>query len=456
MAERIFQSIIDTVGNTPLVQLNKVTKGIEARVLAKVEFFNPGGSVKDRIARGIIDAAEREGRLKPGGTIVEATSGNTGAGLAMVAAIRGYKAIFTMPDKMSNEKIRLLKAFGAEVVVCPTAVPAESPESYYEVAKKIARETPNAILANQYFNPRNPEAHYLSTGPEIWEQTDGNIDYFVAGLGTGGTISGTSKYLKEQKPTLRVVGADPDGSILREYFYTKKMIQARPYKVEGVGEDILPGTLDFSVIDEVITANDMQSFQTARRLAREEGLFVGGSCGLAAFVALEVAKKLTKNQTVVVLLPDTGERYLSKFYNDEWMRENRFLEIERLKIREILAAKPFDLPSLVSVEPQTTVRHAFQLMEEKNISQMPVIRDGKTIGSLEEGALTGKILDNQDLLNANVENVMDEPFPVLEEGDTIDHAKTLFSQKHAAILVKHQDSFSGIITKSDIITYIAT
>ncbi|MFQ5632701.1 MAG: cystathionine beta-synthase, partial [bacterium] len=411
MPEMIFQSIIETVGNTPLIQLNKVAKGIDARVLAKVEYFNPGGSVKDRIAMGIIDGAEKDGTLKPGGTIVEATSGNTGAGLALVAAIRGYKTIFTMPDKMSNEKIRLLKAYGAEVVVCPTAVPPESPESYYEVAKKLVRETPNAILANQYFNPKNPEAHYLTTGPEIWQQTDGHIDYFVAGLGTGGTISGTAKFLKEKKPSIQIIGADPDGSILREYFYTKKMIPARPYKVEGVGEDILPGALDFSVIDEVFTANDKQSFQMARRLAREEGLFVGGSAGLAAHVAIQVAQKLPKGQTVVVLLPDTGERYLSKFYNDEWMRENRFLEIEKVKIREILAAKPSDLPSLISVTPDTSVRVAFELMEEKNISQMPVLTNGEAIGSLEEGTLTSNILENQELLNTTVEKIMDKPFP---------------------------------------------
>lgn len=456
MAEKIFASIMDTVGNTPLVQLNKVTRGFQARVLAKVEFFNPGGSVKDRIARWIIDAAEKEGRLKPGGTIVEATSGNTGAGLAMVAAIRGYRAIFTMPDKMSQEKIRLLKAYGAEVVVCPTAVPPDSPESYYEVAKKLAREIPNAILANQYFNPKNPEAHYHTTGPEIWEQTNGKIDYFVAGLGTGGTISGTGKYLKKKNPMIKIIGADPEGSILREYFYTKKIIQARPYKVEGVGEDILPGTLDFSVIDEIITANDKQSFQMARRLAREEGLFVGGSAGLAAYVALQVAKSLPRGKTVVVLLPDTGERYLSKFYSDEWMRENRFLEIEKVKIREILASKPFDLPTLVSVTPDTSVRTAFALMEEKNISQMPVLTDGEAIGSLEEGSLTGKLLENAELLNATVREVMEEPFPVLTEDDTIDKAKELFSQKHAAILVRERDKLTGIITKSDIITFLST
>lgn len=455
MSAKILNSIIETIGRTPLIRLNKITRGIDATVLAKVEHFNPGGSVKDRIARSIIDGAEQEGRLKPGGTIVEATSGNTGAGLALIAAVRGYKAIFTMPDKMSQEKIRLLKAYGADVIVCPTMVPPESPESYYEVAKKLARELPNAILANQYFNPANPEAHYLTTGPEVWEQTDGRLDYFVAGLGTGGTISGTAKYLKEKNSAIKVIGADPIGSILKEYFYTKKMIEARPYKVEGVGEDIIPGTLDFNYIDEVMEAGDKESFQTARRLAREEGLFVGGSCGLAAAVALRLARTLPKDKVVVVLLPDTGERYLSKFYNDEWMRENRFLDIEQTRISDVLAAKSTDLPPIVSVSPETPVRAAFALMEEQNISQMPVMMNGNVIGSLEEGALTGKLLDNQDLFNALVKDVMDKGFPVLEIRDTVDKARELFSKKHPAILVRNDETFVGIITKFDIISYIA-
>lgn len=455
MSAKILNSIIETIGRTPLIRLNKVTRGIDATVLAKVEHFNPGGSVKDRIARSIIDAAEQEGRLKPGGTIVEATSGNTGAGLALIAAVRGYKAIFTMPDKMSQEKIRLLKAYGADVIVCPTMVPPESPESYYEVAKKLARELPNAILANQYFNPANPEAHYLTTGPELWDQTDGKFDYFVAGLGTGGTISGTAKYLKEKNPGIKVIGADPIGSILKEYFYSKKMTEARPYKVEGVGEDIIPGTLDFAYIDEVMEAGDKESFQMARRLAREEGLFVGGSCGLAAAVALRLARTLPKGKVVVVLLPDTGERYLSKFYNDEWMRENRFLDIEQTRISDVLAAKSTELPPIVSVSPETPVRAAFELMEERNISQMPVMTNGNVIGSLEEGALTGKLLDNQDLFNALVKDVMDKSFPVLDIRDTVDKARELFSKKHPAILVRNDEKFVGIITKFDIISYIA-
>ena len=455
MEPQVYQTVIDTIGQTPMVKLNRVTRGIAAQVLAKVEYFNPGGSVKDRIAKFIIEAAEKEGKLKKGGTIVEATSGNTGAGLALIAAVKGYKAIFTMPDKMSQEKIRLLKAYGAEVIVCPTAVPPDSPQSYYEVAKKIVRDTPNAILANQYFNPKNPEAHYRTTGPEIWEQTGGKIDYFVAGIGTGGTISGVARFLKEKNPDIKIIGADPQGSILREYFYTKKIIPATPYKVEGVGEDIIPGTLDFSVIDEIYTVGDKEAFQTARRLSRKEGLFVGGSAGLAAAVALRVARNVPEGKTVVVLLPDTGERYLSKFYNDEWMRENRFLEIERISIREVLEAKTGDLAPLISVPPETSVRVAFDIMERNNISQMPVLENGKSIGSLEESSMMGKILENQELITAPVREIMDPGFPVVHVNDSIEKAKRLFSKKHAAILVKDDDKLIGIITKSDIISFIA-
>ncbi len=456
MRKKIYSSIIETIGDTPLIELNKITRGIKARVLAKVEYFNPGGSVKDRIAHSIIDAAEKNGTLKPGGMIVEATSGNTGAGLALIAAVRGYKAIFTMPDKMSNEKIRLLKAYGADVIVCPTHVPADSPESYYEVAKKLVRENPNAILANQYFNPDNPIAHYRTTGPEIWEQTEGKIDYFVAGMGTGGTISGTAKYLKEKNPDIKVIGADPVGSILKEYFYTKNVGEARPYKVEGVGEDIIPGTMDFSVIDEVIDIDDKECFLTARRLASEEGLLVGGSCGLAAAVALRVARDLPADKTVVVLLPDTGERYLSKFYNDEWMRENRFLEIERVTIGEVLKIKDSRLPELISLPQDAPVTRALELMKEHNISQMPIFDDNRAVGGLEESSVMAKILEDQSLLGGAVRDIMDEPFPVLKPEDTIEQAKQLFARKVPAILVEQNGAIIGLITKSDIISFIVT
>jgi cystathionine beta-synthase len=449
-------SILETVGNTPLIKLNHVTEKIKATVLAKVEFFNPAGSVKDRIALSIIDSAEKEGRLKPGGTIVESTSGNTGAGLALVAALRGYNAIFTMPDKMSAEKVRLLKAYGAEVIVAPTAVPPDSPESYYEVAKKIVRETPNAVLANQYYNEVNPETHYLTTGPEIWEQTGGKIDYFVAGVGTGGTISGTGKFLKEKNPEIKIIGADPQGSIIKEYFYKKKMITATPYKVEGIGEDIIPGTLHFEYIDEIYTVTDKESFNMARRISREEGIFVGGSSGTAAHVALKIAKDLPEDKVVVVIFPDTGERYLSKFYSDEWMKENRFLDIEKVSLKRVMEVKSNQLPSLISVSPEDSVRMALEKMKQYNISQLPVIEEDKSVGSLEEGVVMGRVIEDNTLIDRPVKNVMQKSFPVISHTTCIEDAKNILSGEFAAILVEELGKIVGIITKSDLLEFIAS
>ncbi len=455
MTRKYFESILESVGNTPLVKLNRVTSGIKATVLAKVEFFNPGGSVKDRIAVAMIDAAEKEGRLKPGGTIVESTSGNTGAGLALVAALRGYKAVFTMPDKMSQEKVRNLKAFGAEVIVTPTAVPPESPESYYSVAKKIVKDTPNAILANQYFNPVNPEAHYRTTGPEIWEQTDGKIDYFVAGMGTGGTISGTGRYLKEQNPGVKIIGADPVGSILKTYFYTKKMAEARPYKVEGVGEDIIPGTTQFEYIDDVIDVSDKESFNAARRVSREEGIFIGGSGGLAAAAALKLARDLPQDKLVVVLFPDSGVKYLTTFYSDDWMRENRFWDLETTTLDHALAVKSSKMPALISVAPGDSVREVIALLKEHNISQIPVLEGGKSVGRIEEAEVMTCVISDNAVLDSTVREVMQEALPVISIHKHILDARNYLTSNFPAVLIEDRGKISGIVTKSDLLEFIA-
>ena len=403
----------------------------------------------------MIEEAEREGRLKTGGTIVEATSGNTGMGLAIAAALKGYRCVFTMPDKMSIEKIRLLRAFGAEVIVTPTAVPHESPESYTEVAKRIVRETPNSILANQYYNPKNPEAHYQTTGPEIWEQTGGQIDYFVCGIGTGGTISGVGKYLKEKNPGVKIVGVDPKGSLLRDYFYTKKLPPAfSPYKVEGIGQDFVPGALHFEFIDEMIEVTDKESFLMARRMTREEGMFVGGSSGTAIAGTLKLAERLSEKDVVVALLPDTGERYLSKIYNDDWMRENRFLIPEKITLRYVLQAKR-GVNQLISIDPVTTVRKALDLLSEHNVSQLPVIDNGQPVGSVEESELMSSVLGNPALFDAPVSSLMEAEFPVVHVEESINQAITLLSKKHPAVLVQDDGKIVGIVTRFDVIEYMS-
>jgi cystathionine beta-synthase len=451
-----YENILQTIGRTPLVKLNRVTNGARGLVLAKVETFNPGGSVKDRIGFNIIEEAEREGRLKPGGTIVESTSGNTGMGLALVAAVKGYKTVFTLPDKMSMEKIRLLRAFGAEVIVTPTAVPHESPESYTEVAKKIVRETPNSILANQYYNPQNPESHYKSTGPEIWDQTGGQIDYFICGVGTGGTISGAGKFLKEKNPHIKVIGIDPKGSALREYYYTRKITPIlKTYKVEGIGQDYVPGVLHFEYVDEMIEVTDRESFLMARRLTREEGLMAGGSAGTAVAGMMKIADRFKDDDVVVVLLPDTGERYLSKIYNDDWMREHGFLTPERVTARYILQSKGKRLGELVSIDPITTVRKALDLMRENDISQIPVLDRGRSVGTVHDSTLMTTVMARPALVDSPVSAVMESGLPSVNIDSQIEDVIKLMTQKrNTAVLVEDDQKLCGILTRYDIIEFM--
>jgi cystathionine beta-synthase len=452
---RYHESVIETVGKTPLVRLRKLARDCPAPVLAKLEFFNPGGSVKDRIGLSMVEAAEREGQLKPGGTIVECTSGNTGVGLAMVAAVRGYRSVFVMPDKVSSEKINLLKAYGAEVVITPTSVAPDSPESYYSVARRIAAERPGACLMNQYHNPNNPAAHYRTTGPELWEQTAGRITHFVAGGGTGGTLSGTGRYLKERDPKVEVIGADPVGSILKHYKETGEILEGHPYKIEGVGEDFIPTALDFSVVDRFISCNDRDGLNFTRRLAREEAIFVGGSAGMAAWVAVEVARTLTPEHLVVVLLPDTGERYLTKVHSDEWMRDNHLLDPAVTRVHDVVTLKGRVIPRLLSVQAGDPLRRALQLVEQHNVSQVPVMRGREVVGTLYDDEILKRVLEDSSRLDAAAETAMSEPLPVIDAGEPMDAITRLFAQRHRAVLVREDGAVVGILTRFDMLQFIA-
>lgn len=448
--------VLEAVGDTPIIRINRIarTSGLRNTLLAKVEFFNPGGSVKDRIGLPMIEDFERRGLLKPGGMVVECTSGNTGVGLAMACAVRGYRSTFTMPDKMSLEKIRLLKAFGARVIVTPTAVEPDSPQSYYSVARRIVQETPNAVHTNQYDNPMNPEAHYRTTGPEIWRQTRGRIDIFVATMGTGGTISGIGRYLKERNPAVRIVGVDPEGSILRQYIEEGTIGEARPYKTEGIGEDMIPTTLHKQYIDEVVTVNDRQALNMARRIVREEGLLVGGSCGAALYGAVEVAKRAPDDAVVVVLLPDTGERYLSKVHSDEWMQENRLLDGFDPSVGEVLQRRPAALPRLVTVEDTSPVREAIALIRQYDVSQLPVLHERRNVGVVHESKILRQVLEDDALLARHVADVMDGPLPEIGIQETALRAKDYLAHRDAAVLVRDRDEYVGILTRFDLIDYI--
>ncbi|MGQ0813156.1 MAG: pyridoxal-phosphate dependent enzyme [Gemmatimonadota bacterium] len=454
---RPYANVLATIGWTPLIRLNRVHDGARTPLYAKAEIFNPGGSVKDRIGLAMIEGAERDGRLKKGGTIVEGTSGNTGVGLAIAAAIKGYRCIFTMPDKMSQEKVRLLKAFGAEVIITPTAVPPDHPDSYMMVAKRIVAETPGAIFADQFYNPVNPEMHYQTTGPELWEQSEGRITHFVAAAGTGGTISGAGKFLKEKNPSLKVIAGDPPGSIFAHYMRTGEPGESTPYKVEGIGNDKIPATLWFDVIDEMRTISDREAFSMARRLTREEGLFVGGSSGLIVKVASDVAREVNDpNAFIACMLPDTGERYLSKLYNDEWMRENQMLEPERLTIRDLVTRKDSDAPPLVSVGRDTPTREALSLITEYDISQLPVCDDDTCVGVVSESTLMARIIEDPAVLQKPVSTLMDRALPVVEGDIPLPAAGRLLTRQNPAVLVRVNGKLAGIITRYDMVRYLTS
>jgi cystathionine beta-synthase len=453
---KALDNILEAVGHTPLIRLTKVTKGVRTPVYGKAENLNPGSSVKDRIGVAMIDAAVREGKLKPGGTIVEATSGNTGVGLAMAAAVRGYRCIFTIPDKMSVEKVRLLRALGAEVIVVPTAVPTDHPDYYVNKARAIVEATPGAIMADQHFNPANPQAHYETTGPEIWDQTEGTITHFVCSPGTGGTVSGVGRYLKEKNPKVQVIAGDPAGSIYKEYAETHKKGEGLPYKVEGIGGDKIPTSLHFDVIDDWITVSDADAFRMARRCTREEGLFIGGSAGLNVHSALEVARKADDPKgCVVTILCDSGERYLSKLYDDNWMRENQLMAVERVTADTLLEQRPEGLPPLVSVQPAASVRQAMNLMSTYGVSEIPVVAGSDCVGSLSENALMAKAMENGKLMESPVSDVMGPPYPVVDAALPIERLTAFLSRESPAVLVRKDGKISGIITRYDVLRQVS-
>ncbi|MGZ4150507.1 MAG: cystathionine beta-synthase [Actinomycetota bacterium] len=450
---QVLDTFLEAMGDTPLVRLHSVTRGLRPTILAKLEMLNPGGSVKDRIGIRMIEDAEARGLLRPGGTIVEPTSGNTGHGLAIAAAIRGYRCIFVMPDKMSQEKISLLRAYGAEVVITPTAVPRASPESYYSVADRLAQEIPGAYQPNQYFNPVNPQTHEETTGPEIWRQTDGEVDVFVAGVGTGGTITGVGRYLKRMKPEVTIVGADTEGSV-----YTGD--EPRPYLTEGIGEDFWPDTFDPSVVDRWVRVPDRDAFLTARAVTRQEGILVGGSCGSAVYAALTVARDYGEDATIVVLLPDTGRQYLSKLYSDAWMRQYGFLEgPEVITVDRVLSSKGAELPPLITVQAHDKVRQAIDVLQANGISQAPVLREesddvSQIVGSIRDRELLERVFRDPDALQADVAAVMAPPIPTVEWDAAVDDAFAEL-ERAPAVLVAKTGHVLGVLTRSDLLDFLA-
>jgi cystathionine beta-synthase len=440
------ETILQSIGHTPLVKLRRLTEGLKATVYVKMESLNPGGSVKDRVGMAMIADAERRGVLRPGGTIIEATAGNTGVGLAMVAAVRGYRCIFVLPDKMSSEKIALLKAYGAEVVITPTGVAADSPDSYNGVADRLAREVPGAWRPNQFSNLANPEVHYRTTGHEIWEQTEGKISAFVAGVGTGGTITGVARYLKEQNPEVRIIGADPEGSVLSGD-------TPRPWKVEGIGEDFVPKTLNGQMVDEWIRVGDAESFHTARALSRREGILAGGSSGTNVAAALRYARRLTGDQLVVSMICDTGRNYLSKFFDDDWLKANNLQTTVRAphSVADLLRKRGPRL--LVTIHPSATVADAIALLQKTGISQLPVLQDGKPVGGIQEVTLARVLHDNDDPETVLVREVMARPLPVIDAGVHLDEAYRLLLAGNTGVLALEDGEVKDIVTRIDLVNY---
>jgi cystathionine beta-synthase len=457
-----YPTIIDLVGNTPIVRLDRISQDVPGTILAKLEYLNPGGSVKDRIGLAMIEAAEREGKLKPGGTIVEPTSGNTGVGLAIAAALKGYRCIFVMPDKMSQEKVSMLRAYGAEVVITPTAVEHDSPESYYSVSSRLAEEIPDGFKPDQYSNMANPEAHYEQTGPEIWEQTGGDIVALVISVGTGGTISGVGRYFKERKPEVLIVGVDPEGSV----YTAKDESDLHPYLVEGIGKDTWPKTMDPDAVDEWIRVSDRDSFLVARRLAREEGLLAGGSAGSTVWAAMDVAKRLDPDAKILTLIPDSGRSYMSKFYDDNWMLEHGFVERKTPlpTVEALLNSKRLeeaDVPALITISAHKKVGEAIDTMQQYSISQLPVVRDGQVdsladvIGSLQDRDLLDRVFKNPDALHEDVANAMQPPLGAVDAGDSLDEVFARLTGRTNAVVVARGGKPVGVVTRSDLLEYLA-
>jgi cystathionine beta-synthase len=452
-------NILEAIGRTPLVRLNRINQGLKPQIYVKADYINPGGSVKDRIGVTMIDEAEKKGLLKPGGTIIEGTSGNTGMGLALVAAVRGYKMVFTITDKQSKEKVDLLKALGAEVIVCPTAVEPEDPRSYYSVAKKLAKEVPNSYYPNQYDNPMNPEAHYLTTGPEIWEDSEGKITHFVCGMGTGGTISSVGKYLKEKNPKVQIIGVDPEGSLYYDFVKTGETIKAKSYVVEGIGEDFFPSTMNLKILDDCIQVNDEECFVIARRLVKMEGLFTGGSGGGCISAALRLAKDLGPEAFIVAFLPDTGMRYLSKVYNDEWMRERNYGDSAvKVTAGEIVNAKHNSgkVRELVIARPYHTVYHALKTMQQQDISQIPVFEEKTPIGTIYEDQILNLALQGKDLHKLVVREVMSKPLPQVPRTAPVDRVTHILSHENPAVFVEMGEARFEILTKYDLMSTVAS